>query len=252
MRTSAPRRLVAAPMPVPVAPLTFAAQTRGKGKRERTRARLIDAAAELIASGGPDSATIFEITATAGLASGTFYNHFVDRAEIIAETAVSIVDQISAQINAAGEDEEDIVIRLATGTRRFLDIAYSHPTWAWAMLRAMDYLPALRPRIYQHIGRTVHIGHEDGVFADYDDYTLFMLRSIVFAGLRARLMGLAGPEVGARVAEMQLRVLGIEADRAADAVRRPIVELAFTWPLGKAHPPLRGRAASVAANESEI
>lgn len=216
-------------LPAQGSPPTFAAQTRGKGKRERTRARLIDAAAELIANGGADSATIVEITATAGLASGTFYNHFKDRAEIIAETAISIMEQISAKINSAGQAEEDIAVRLAAGTRRFLDITYGHPTWAWAVLRAVDYLPGLRPRVYRYIGNTVHIGHEAGQFSDEDDFTLYILSSMLFAAARARLTGKSGPETGSRVAEMQLRVLGVDAVRAHDAANQPIADIDFTW-----------------------
>lgn len=227
--------------PVRNSPPTFAAQTRGKGKRERTRARLIDAAAELIASGGAESATIVEITATAGLASGTFYNHFKNRTEIITETAISIMEQIGARINSAGRSEEDIAVRLAAGTQRFLTIAYGHPTWAWAVLRAVDYLPGLRPRVYRYIGDTVHIGHERGQFSDNDDFTLYILNAMLFAALRARLTGKSGPTTGSRVAEMQLRVLGVDAARAREAASRPVAPIDFAWKepasVGKGQPP---------------
>lgn len=210
-------------------PPTFVAQTRGKGKKERTRAQLIDATAELIARGGADSATIMEITATAGLASGTFYNYFKDRSEVIAETAVRIIEQMSAKINVAGRSEQDIAVRLAAGTRRFLDIACSHPTWAWAVLRAVDYIPSLRPQIFRYIGSTVHVGHESGQFSDDDDFTLFILCSMLFAALRTRLLGITGSETGSRVAEMQLRVLGVDAARAHEAANWPIADVDFSW-----------------------
>ncbi|HKR90218.1 MAG TPA: TetR/AcrR family transcriptional regulator [Phenylobacterium sp.] len=190
---------------------------------------MIDATAELIAGGGADDATIMEITATAGLATGTFYNHFKDRAEIIAETAINIMEQISASINSAGLAEEDIVVRLAAGTRRFLDITYDHPTWAWAVLRAIDYLPSLRPRVYQYIGSTVRIGHEIGEFSDEDDFTLHIISSMLFAAARSRLSGQSGPETGARVAEMQLRVLGVDPARAHEAANRPVADVELAW-----------------------
>lgn len=222
---------VVAPSGLPMhrSPPTFAAQTRGKGKRERTRAQLIDATAELIARGGADSATIMEITTTAGLASGTFYNYFKDRSEVISETAVRIIEQIAAQINSAGQSEGDIAVRLAAGTRRFIDIACSHPTWAWAVLRALDYIPSLRPQIFRYIGNTVHVGHESGQFSDEDDFTLYILCSMLFGALRSRLLGATGSETGSRVAEMQLRVLGVDAVRAHDAASCPISDVNFSW-----------------------
>ena len=226
-RASSERDRVNGPAPQP--PPTFAARTRGKGKRERTRARLIDAAAELIASGGADSATIVEITATAGLASGTFYNHFKSREELITETVLSIMEQIAARINAAGQTEQDIIVRLAAGTRRFLDITHNHPTWSWAVLRAVDYLPGLRPQVYRYIGSTVHIGHERGQFSNEDDFTLYILNSMLFAALRARLTGKCGPEAGSHVAELQLRALGVDVARAHAAANQPIASVDFSW-----------------------
>lgn len=217
----------------PAVPLTpppnFTTQARGRGKRERTRAQLIDATAELIAKGGADSATVLEITNTAGLASGTFYNYFNDRSEIIAETAIRIIEQLSSKINLKGQSEEDIVVRLAAGTRRFVDICYNHPTWAWAVLRAVDYLPNLRPQIYRYIGNTVHIGHELGQFSDEDEFTLHMLCSMLFGAVRSRLAGATGPETGERVAEMQLRVLGVGIERAREASLRPIAAVDISW-----------------------
>ena len=200
-----------------VPPPNFTTQARGRGKRERTRAQLIDATAELIAKGGADSATVMEITNTAGLASGTFYNYFNDRSEIIAETALRIIEQISSKINQEGQSESDIAVRLAAGTRRFVDICYNHPIWAWAVLHAVDYLPNLRPQIYRYIGSTVHIGHELGQFSDEDEFTLHMLCSMLFGAVRSRLAGATGPETGSRVAEMQLRVLGVDFEKAREA-----------------------------------
>lgn len=220
-----------------VGPLTnsrrsFSAQSYGKSKRERTRASLIDATAELIATDGADSATIAEIAATAGLASGTFYNYFNDRAEIIAETALSIMEQIAAQINAAGHLEANPVVRLAAGTRRFLDIAVDHPTWAWAVLRSLDYLPELRPKIYSYMGSTVQLGRESGDFLADDSFTLLILNAMLFAALRAQLSGRAEADAGARVAEMQLLVLGVDAERARTAAKAPVkrIDLTFGMP----------------------
>lgn len=210
---------------------SFSAQSRGKSKRERTRASLIDATAELIASDGADSTTIAEIAATAGFSSGTFYNYFNDRAEIIAETALSIMEQIAAQINAAGDLEADPIIRLAAGTRRFLAIFADHPTWAWAVLRSLDYLPELRPKIYRYMGSTVQLGRERGDFLADDPFTLLILNAMLFAALRARLSGRAEADADARVAEMQLLVLGVSAERARAAATTPIERIDLTLGL---------------------
>jgi AcrR family transcriptional regulator len=222
--SQAPAGKIVPPTPLP---LSFERHSRGKGKRERTRARLIDATAQLIASGGAENATISEITMIAGLASGTFYNHFKDRSEIITETAICIMEHVAAQINRASEGEEDIALRLASGTRRFLDFACSHPTWAWAVLRAVDYLPDLRPRVYRYIGKTISIGYEKGQFTAKDDFVIYIVCSMLFAAVRVRLNGEINDDAGKRVAELQLRVLGVSAEHAAAAARAPIEDFDF-------------------------
>jgi AcrR family transcriptional regulator len=56
------------------------AATRTKGdKRERTRARLIDAAAEVIDEKGYHRATLDEIASRAGMTRGAIYGNFKDR-----------------------------------------------------------------------------------------------------------------------------------------------------------------------------
>jgi AcrR family transcriptional regulator len=57
-------------------------QRRGD-KRERTRARLITAAAEVIAARGFAQATLEEIAARAGMTKGAIYSNFEGKAELV-------------------------------------------------------------------------------------------------------------------------------------------------------------------------
>lgn len=212
---------------------SFAAISRHQGKRERTRAALIDATVELIASNGPADISISDITALAGVASGTFYNHFQGKAEIIAETAFQITEQIGGQINRAGASEIDPVLRIATGSRRFVEFAVGHPSWAWALLRSISYLPTVKAPIQQHIGATIHFGVERGRFKVIEDaFTFDVMISMLFAAVRSGLSGMSASQAGSRVAEMQLRLLGVTAEAASNAAYREMepFELAFGEP----------------------
>lgn len=209
-------------------PGTITRQAGEKTKRERTRARLIDAAAELIGRHGAETVTIAQITEAAGLAKGTFYNYFDDRDAIIAETALSIIEQVRRQIHNAGRNEADPVDRFAAGGRRFLDFVASHPTWAGAVLRSVDYLPGLRPRVYEHVASAVRAGKETGDFGADDWLTIFILNSMLFAAARASIAGTAPDDVGPRTAEMQLLMLGTDPSKADAAARRPIDPIDFS------------------------
>jgi AcrR family transcriptional regulator len=53
----------------------------GRERRARMRGRLLEAAARVMADQGSDSATIDTFIRAAGVARGTFYNHFKTREE---------------------------------------------------------------------------------------------------------------------------------------------------------------------------
>src|SRR5205085_31479 len=56
-------------------------------KRERTRARLLDAAAEVIAERGLERASLEEIAARAGMTRGAFYGNFRDKHDLFLAVA---------------------------------------------------------------------------------------------------------------------------------------------------------------------
>jgi AcrR family transcriptional regulator len=59
------------------------------GKRERTRARLIDAAAEVIGEKGLDRAALEDIAARAGMTRGAIYGNFRNKEELFLAVAAS-------------------------------------------------------------------------------------------------------------------------------------------------------------------
>ena len=66
------------------------------GKRERTRAAIVNAAITLIAEKGLESSSIDDLMATAGMARGTFYNYFQCREEVL----LSVIREIQGPLMA--------------------------------------------------------------------------------------------------------------------------------------------------------
>lgn len=64
-------------------PARLAGAPRGPRKREQRREALLDAAASLFVENGVGSTTIDDIAERAGVAKGTFYHYFPDRAEML-------------------------------------------------------------------------------------------------------------------------------------------------------------------------
>jgi AcrR family transcriptional regulator len=82
VRPETPVPATAAPTPSPTTPPapSPARRTRGAGVRERrrqeTRAKIVDAAAELFAERGFDTVSVMEIARRAGVVEKTVFNHF--------------------------------------------------------------------------------------------------------------------------------------------------------------------------------
>lgn len=206
--------------------LSFRQIPPGQTKRSRTRSALMDATAALLAKEDPGDIAICDITNAAGLANGTFYYHFSTKAEIIGETAIRIAAHLSAHIYAKGEASADLAERIAAGTRRFVLFCVDNPTWAWALGRSVNYLPAIRKQVYHSMSRTLRRGVDEGVFLIDDlELTCEMFMSMSFAAARASLEGRDPGQTGSAAAEMQLCALGVPRERARLAARADLSPL---------------------------
>lgn len=104
--------------------------TRSDRRMVRNRKALLNAAEKLIAEQGFERVTIDEIAQTADLAKGTFYNHFDDKNEIAKELALTIRQDLAAEVGAAQAGIDDPAGRLAVGICVFLRTAVTAPTRA--------------------------------------------------------------------------------------------------------------------------
>ena len=100
----------------------FRTQAIGSGKRNRTRSVLIDSAIDVFSEKGIEEASIHEITAIAGLANGTFYNHFKDKDELAIASADAIALEIAKQLDVRMNDLDLGVSRVVVASWAFLGL----------------------------------------------------------------------------------------------------------------------------------
>ena len=126
-------------------------------------------------------------------------------------------------------DIDDAVERVAMATRRFLDLAASAPDWGRAFFRAVWTFRDLRENMIAFLRADLQHGREQGVFTvEIDDFLIDTFASMTMGTLFGRLAGEFGAEAGSRVAELQLRMLGVEPGRARTVANRQLPDISLT------------------------
>lgn len=209
-------------------PGVFARRARGAGKSARTRARLMDAAVESFAAHGIEAASVNAIAHAAEVSNGTFYNHFRDKDDIVDVVAFGIARAIAQRIDDCMRDLDDAAERTSFGTRQFIELATRHPSWGRALVRAVGSLAELRHEVVAFARADLERGVRAGTFkVEVDDLVVDLFTSMVVTAVFLRLDGEAGPDVGARVAEHQLRWLGVPPARARRVAWRKLAPLSL-------------------------
>ena len=91
-------------------------------RRARTRQRLLAAGESLFAERGLHGVTSHDIAASAGVAAGTFYNHFPDKAHLFREIAHQALQELDRRLQLQAEPErsfQDDVRQHATALVQF-------------------------------------------------------------------------------------------------------------------------------------
>lgn len=102
----------------------------------RTRAALIAAGFELLVERPIDAIAIDEVVARAGVAKGSFFNHFPDK-QVFAEAIASEVRvELEALVTRANAEVTDPVRRIAGGMRVAADFARNNPKRTAVLLRS--------------------------------------------------------------------------------------------------------------------
>ncbi len=188
-------------------------------KRERTRARLTDAALRLMSERGINATSASEIAAEAELANGTFYLYFRDKAEIVAAVCQAVTRAMHEEMSSTRLSLDDGASRVAFGTQQFIEIAAAEPLWGKLLISAFSEFEAIKEDVAHYMRLDVALGIEQGRFSEpLDEFVIDAHLAILRAGVSARLAG-GGPDVAARAAEYQLRILGMSVDESRE-VRR--------------------------------
>ena len=196
-------------------------------KKERTRDRLINAAISVVASKGPDAAAINDITETADVGFGTFYNYFDSKDAILAAAVEELFDRIGNHVDRPIDAIADPLEKAITGIRLFVRILIAMPVWQDFMLRVCT-APGfentlLFPRLFSGLRKAEIAGRLR--IADPVATTYSVGGVLIFLCMALRDGRLRPEDAPTTIATMALRVLGVKEDEIAALVASPMPEL---------------------------
>lgn len=197
-------------------------------RRVRTRAALMRAGEALFAARSVDGVSIDDIVAAAGVAKGSFYNHFPDKealARALGEEVRRGVEQLAAEVNAGIEDPAERVARALCG---FVRQASAEPARARAMQRLFPAAAVPDAPMNRGVRADIAAGLTAGRFAGLgqEAAVLTAVGLVQIAVARA-----AGPEGAAparlarELAFALLRALGVEPAEAEAVAARAAADL---------------------------
>ena len=114
--------------------MAYQPTARTRAKRADTRRRILDAARELVATGGYGAAHVAAVAKAAGVATGTVYRHFPSKGDLFAEVFRRASQREVDVMAAAAQGPGPVRGRLAEAVRAFARRALRGRRLAYALI----------------------------------------------------------------------------------------------------------------------
>jgi AcrR family transcriptional regulator len=216
-------------------------EPRGARRRRETRSRLLIAALKLMAEKGMEGVAINDITETADVGFGSFYNHFESKEAIYAAVLEWVFEDFANAMEGVLSEISDPAEIIAISTRYTMMRALREPVWGQFLVREGFSVRSVDHGLGRRLMRDIRkgIGAKRLNVAD----PLMSFVSVAGTTLGAISVGLqlAAPpgeqsttlkELGSnldrlpeRVATMALHALGLGRAEAEKIASRPLPEL---------------------------
>jgi AcrR family transcriptional regulator len=227
------------PLP-PALAAAFLSANAGGAKRERTQAQLVHAAVQVFSARGVASSTILEVAQVAGVTTGTVYNHFDSKEQLVERVAVTLADSLCRAIHDSAQGIADGAQRMAIGQRRYVWLAAESPAWALLLLDVMAQSPGVVEAIQQYPRADLRLGVRQKRFkVPSEAAALDAINGICTQAMVRVAMGGAPAKHDVACASLVLRALGMAPDEAQDVARLPLPEFAPPQPAAAAVPRTR-------------
>jgi AcrR family transcriptional regulator len=195
--------------------------SRSARRRAQTSARMVEAARTLFAQKGVDGTAISEITETADVGFGSFYNHFASKEEIAGAVLEHDANELGNRIDAMTAALDDPAMVIAVAVTKVLRKVRDDPVWGWFLVRASGAVPEMRDSLGSRMNRDIATGMRSGRFRAPNEAMAAELAGLAtLSAMRMILEGRAPQNADQGAVEVTLRILGLDPDAADEVVRQ--------------------------------
>jgi AcrR family transcriptional regulator len=195
----------------------FQDRTLDQNKKSRTRGVLFDSALAMFCQDGISNVRLEDIMQYAGMATGTFYNHFKDKDELIHALAISIVLELLGSYEEDSLEIKDSPIRIVVLIHIMMSAALQQNSWGEFLAQAFYLVPPSYLNIGTCLKEDIDSGAEQGVFTITPDlFQLDQVSSLLLSGMRR--LGEDDENIIERTSENILRLLGVSPTNARLAI----------------------------------
>ena len=193
--------------------------SRSERQRQRTRRLLLDSGRSLVAAKGVAKLRIQEVTESADVALGSFYNYFDSKEAFLEAIFTESLQELAATVVTDEEDPVDPAETVALGCLRIIDLANVDPDFA-RLVANIGHSDALFGRALHPYARVaIERGIDSGRFVAPDISVL--LTSVIggsFALIREILESRPSTHPERAFAQLVLASLGLTPGDAAEVV----------------------------------
>jgi AcrR family transcriptional regulator len=202
--------------------------SRRESRRRHIQQALLEAAVDHISARGPDAVTVDDIALAAGVAKGTFYNHFEDKDAIVRAVARAVRLDAQRAVRAAISAATDPPERVARALSVFMAMPRRAPASARILTQVFAGMSRPDAAINQPLRETLELGFAEGHFAGISHaaaatFVLSTARAGMSLLLERRGNRETDRELGVDLVVACLRGLGVDSRRAMALARQATV-----------------------------
>ena len=182
----------------------------------------------LLQEKGIGATTIQEITDTADVGFGSFYNHFESKQAIVQAIIDETIESYGDALDHIADAVEDPAEIVAASVRYVVMRGCEDPTWGWFLIRAALLAHALRTGLGRRLMRDIRLGIQAGRFRVLDvTYATVAISGVTLSVLAGRLHGELGEDAPKAAAAIALKLVGVSARQAEAIAGRRLPEIPF-------------------------